>query len=55
MTWTVRFAVEFEPEFATLSAAVRIELLAQAKVLEQFGPQTGRIAGGRRQIGRQRG
>jgi hypothetical protein len=42
MTWTVRFAVEFEPEFATLSAAVRIELLAQAKVLEQFGPQTGR-------------
>src|SRR3984885_4582618 len=42
MAWVVRFAVGFEPEFAALSEAVRIELLAQAKVLEQFGPQTGR-------------
>jgi hypothetical protein len=42
MIWVVRFAAGFEPEFTALSEAVRIELLAQAKVLEQFGPQTGR-------------
>jgi hypothetical protein len=42
MTWVVRFAAAFEDEFATLSEAVRLELLAQAKVLEHFGPQAGR-------------
>jgi hypothetical protein len=42
MTWVVRFAAEFEPEFTALSETVRIELLAQAKVLKQFGPHTGR-------------
>src|ERR1700733_10824781 len=42
MAWVIRFAAEFESQFAALSEAVRIELLAQAKVLEQFGPQTGR-------------
>ncbi len=42
MTWTVRFADEFEPEFAQLSAVVQTELLAQARVVEQFGPQAGR-------------
>ena len=42
MSWTVRFADEFDPEFAELSQPVQDELLAQAKVLEQFGPQAGR-------------
>ena len=42
MSWTVRFADEFDPEFAELSLPVQDELLAQAKVLEQFGPQAGR-------------
>ena len=42
MSWTVRFADEFDPEFAELSLPVQDELLAQAKVLEQFGAQAGR-------------
>jgi hypothetical protein len=42
MSWTVRFADEFDPEFAELSQSVQDELLAQAKVLEQLGPQAGR-------------
>ena len=42
MSWTVRFADEFDPEFEELSQSVQDELLAQAKVLEQFGPQAGR-------------
>jgi hypothetical protein len=42
MTWTVRFADEFESEFARLNAAVQTELLAQARVVEQFGPQARR-------------
>ncbi len=40
--WTVALAPEFEAELLALPAAVRIELLAQARVLEQFGPTTGR-------------
>jgi hypothetical protein len=36
--WTVALAPEFEPELLALPAEVRIELLAQARVLEQFGP-----------------
>ena len=42
MSWTVRLADEFEPEFAELSESVQDELLAQAGVLEQFGPDLGR-------------
>ncbi len=42
MPWTVEFADEFEPEFDRLSAAVQDELLAQAKVIEQFGPSAKR-------------
>jgi hypothetical protein len=42
MPWTVRFADEFDAEFAELSEPVQDELLAQARVLERFGPQTGR-------------
>jgi hypothetical protein len=40
--WMVEIAPEFEPELAALGADVRIELLAQAKVIERFGPQAGR-------------
>lgn len=42
MPWTVEFAREFEPEFDVLDEAVQDELLAQAKLLEQFGPLLGR-------------
>jgi hypothetical protein len=40
--WTVAIAPEFEPELLALPAEVRVELLAQAWVLEQFGPAAGR-------------
>lgn len=42
MPWTVRFAAEFESEFAELSRPVQDELLAQAGLLEHFGPRLGR-------------
>ena len=42
MAWTVRFAPEFAAEFRSLSAPVQTELLAQAMVIERFGPQAGR-------------
>ena len=42
MAWTVRFGDEFEVEFHDLSRLVQDELIAQAGVLEQFGPQLGR-------------
>jgi hypothetical protein len=40
--WIVEVAKEFEPELLALSVEVRIELLAQARVVEKFGPATGR-------------
>ena len=40
--WEVLFHADFEPEFESFSEAVQDELLAQAKLLEQFGPQLGR-------------
>ena len=40
--WTVEVAPEFEPELRALSAEVRIELLAQARVIESSGPTAGR-------------
>jgi hypothetical protein len=40
--WTVELSPEFEPELLALPAEVRIELLAQARVIERFGPTTGR-------------
>jgi len=40
--WTVELAPEFEPELLAMTADVRIELLAQARVIERFGPATGR-------------
>ena len=42
MSWTVRFGDEFDAEFAELSEPVQDELLAQAGVLVQFGPQASR-------------
>ena len=42
MSWEVRFHDEFEPEFDALPEDVQDEALAQAKLLEQFGPQVGR-------------
>lgn len=42
MPWIVQFADEFEPEFDLLPASVQDELLAQAKVIEHFGPTAGR-------------
>lgn len=42
MAWTVEFADEFEPEFDDFPEAVQNELLAQAKVIEQFGPEAKR-------------
>lgn len=40
--WAVEFASEFEPEFEALPIDVQDELLAQAGVIERFGPQARR-------------
>ncbi len=40
--WIVEFADEFEPEFDAFPDAVQNELLAQAKVIERFGPEAKR-------------
>jgi hypothetical protein len=40
--WTVVLHPEFEPEFDRLERRVPDELLAQATVLETFGPRLGR-------------
>jgi hypothetical protein len=40
--WAVSFHEEFDTEFDALSATVQDEILAHAKLLEQFGPQLGR-------------
>ena len=42
MKWEVSFHEEFDPEFDALPEAVQDELLAHAKLLEQFGPKLGR-------------
>lgn len=42
MAWIVEFADEFELEFDAYPEAVQNELLAQAKVIEQFGPEAKR-------------
>jgi hypothetical protein len=42
VVWTIEIAPEFEPELLALAADVRIELLAQARVIERFGPQAKR-------------
>jgi hypothetical protein len=40
--WTVSFYDEFDSEFGFLSEAVQDEMLAHARLLEQFGPLLGR-------------
>ncbi len=45
MLWTVEFAEGFEKEFDQLPPAVQDELLAQAKVIEYFGPEAKRPRG----------
>ncbi|MGH8296031.1 MAG: type II toxin-antitoxin system RelE/ParE family toxin [Steroidobacteraceae bacterium] len=42
MPWLVELADEFMGEFRDLPEAVQDELLARAKLLEQFGPTLGR-------------
>jgi len=42
MSWEVQFDPAFDPEFDALPADVQDELLAQAKLLEAFGPKLGR-------------
>jgi hypothetical protein len=38
----VQLAPQFESELLAMSAEVRVELLAQASVIERFGPRAGR-------------
>ncbi len=42
MRWEVLFDPAFDPEFDALPTLVQDELLAQARVLEVFGPALGR-------------
>lgn len=42
MSWEVLFDAAFELEFDQLPEPVQDELLAHAKVLEEFGPTLGR-------------
>ena len=42
MAWEVVFHPDFDPEFDALVPEVQDELLAQAKLLEAFGPTLGR-------------
>ena len=40
--WIVEIGNEFKPEFDALPEKVQDELLAKARLLQQFGPQLGR-------------
>lgn len=42
MTWSVLFHDDFDTEFAALDDDLQDELLAHAKLLEEFGPNLGR-------------
>ena len=42
MSWEVLFHDDFEPEFDALAQSVQDELLAHARLLEEFGPSLGR-------------
>ena len=42
MSWDVQFYDAFDTEFEDLPEAVQDELLAHARLLEEFGPQLGR-------------
>ena len=41
MSWTVLFHEEFDVEFGELDEDLQDELLAHAKLLQEFGPQLG--------------
>lgn len=43
VTWIVEIGDEFEPEFTRLHPDVQIEILALSRLLQQFGPQLGRL------------
>ena len=42
LSWSVEIGDEFKPEFFALHEDVRTEILALARLLQQFGPQLGR-------------
>ena len=42
MPWSVLFHEEFDLEFQALNEDLQAELLAHAKLLQEFGPQLGR-------------
>jgi hypothetical protein len=42
VSWIVEMGDEFEPEFNNLHVEVRNEILAHARLLQQFGPLLGR-------------
>ncbi len=42
MKWPILFHEDFEPEFDALPEDIQDEMLAHAKLLEQFGPHIGR-------------
>lgn len=42
VAWVVEIGDEFGPEFDALAEVVREEILALARLLQQFGPQLGR-------------
>ena len=42
MSWSVEIGDEFKEEFFALDEDVRTEILALARLLQQFGPQLGR-------------
>jgi len=42
MIWDITFHDDFEAEFKNLSEKVRLEILAQASLLERYGPTLGR-------------
>ena len=42
VSWVVEFGDEFSPEFFELHEDVQTEILALARLLQQFGPQLGR-------------
>jgi hypothetical protein len=42
VAWLVALADEFVPEFTELPKTVQTEILALARLLQQFGPQLGR-------------
>ena len=44
MVWTVVFHPEFDAEFQAMEEGLQDELLAHAKLLQEFGPNLGRPA-----------